>query len=248
MKDNKTLVWGHRGASGYAPENTIESFLMACDMKADGVELDVQLTKDGEIVVIHDETVNRVSGAHGYVRDLTLSELKELNVSKVCPDFAKSTFVPTLEEVLDNLKETGIEINIELKTGIFAYEGIEKKVIDLVNKKNMMDKIWFSSFNHESILRVKEIDKDARCGLLFGDIIVNPCAYTKGLNANIEALHPALYHFGQDPLYIKKAKEAGLLVHIWTVNEKEHMEAVVKEGVESIITNYPDRAREVVDR
>ncbi|MCR5272733.1 MAG: glycerophosphodiester phosphodiesterase [Lachnospiraceae bacterium] len=247
-EDKRTLVWGHRGASGYAPENTLDSFEKAIELDADGVELDVQLTKDGEIVVIHDETVDRVSGAKGYVKDTNFDDIRKLDVSLPIKDYAKRTRIPTLEEVLNLIKGTKLTINIELKTGIFAYEGIEKKVIDLVNQKKMMDDIWFSSFNHESVLRVKKICSEAKCGLLIQDIIVNPCAYLKGLNAGIEALHPAIYHYGQDPLYIKKAKEAGLCTHIWTVNEREHMEMLCREGVEAIITNYPDIAVEVVGK
>ena len=98
-----TKVWAHRGASGYAPENTLEAFKKAEKMKADGVELDVQLTKDGELVVIHDETVDRVSGEKGFVKDYTLKELKRLNVSKHMPSYDKKTRIPTLDEVFDLL-------------------------------------------------------------------------------------------------------------------------------------------------
>lgn len=111
-----TKVWAHRGASGYAPENTLEAFKKAEKMKADGVELDVQLTKDGELVVIHDETVDRVSGEKGFVKDYTLKELKRLNVSKHMPSYDKKTRIPTLDEVFDLLKNTEMTINIELKT------------------------------------------------------------------------------------------------------------------------------------
>lgn len=117
-----TKVWAHRGASGYAPENTLEAFKKAEKMKADGVELDVQLTKDGELVVIHDETVDRVSGEKGFVKDYTLKELKRLNVSKHMPSYDKKTRIPTLDEVFDLLKNTEMTINIELKNGIVQYK------------------------------------------------------------------------------------------------------------------------------
>ena len=105
-----TKVWAHRGASGYAPENTLEAFKKAEKMKADGVELDVQLTKDGELVVIHDETVDRVSGEKGFVKDYTLKELKRLKVSKHMPSYDKKTRIPTLDEVFDLLKNTEMTI------------------------------------------------------------------------------------------------------------------------------------------
>ena len=116
-------VWAHRGASAYAPENTISAFRKAAEMKADGVELDIQLSKDGELVVIHDETVDRVSDRKGFVRDFTLRELQEIDVSRPIPGFGFER-IPTLSEVLEELKPTGMTVNIECKTGIFFYPGL----------------------------------------------------------------------------------------------------------------------------
>lgn len=238
-----TKVWAHRGASGYAPENTLEAFKKAEKMKADGVELDVQLTKDEELVVIHDETVDRVSGEKGFVKDYTLKELKRLNVSKHMPSYDKKTRIPTLDEVFDLLKNTEMTINIELKNGIVQYKNLEKKVLALVEEYDMLDRIWCSSFNHESIVRMKKLCPDMRCGLLFSDIIVNPAEYASELH--VDALHPATYHM-QDENYIDKAHGRGLRAHVWTVNEKHEMKALVKAEADAIITNYPDIAVEVV--
>lgn len=160
----KTEVWAHRGASGYAPENTIEAFRMAAQLNADGVELDVQLTKDGELVVIHDERVDRVSDRVGYVKDYTLEELRP----------------------------TGMKINIECKTGIFFYPGLEEKMVKLVEDMKMTDRIWCSSFNHESVLKVKQLCPAMKTGFLIADVIVNVADYSK--RCGVDALHPALYH------------------------------------------------------
>ena len=227
-----TKVWAHRGASGYAPENTLEAFKKAEKMKADGVELDVQLTKDGELVVIHDETVDRVSGEKGFVKDYTLKELKRLNVSKHMPSYDKKTRIPTLDEVFDLLKNTEMTINIELKNGIVQYKNLEKRVLALVEEYDMLDRIWCSSFNHESIVRMKKLCPDMRCGLLFSDIIVNPAEYASELH--VDALHPATYHM-QDENYIDKAHGRGLRAHVWTVNEKHEMKALVKAEADAII-------------
>ena len=108
----KVKVWAHRGASGYAPENTLESFKLAADMGADGVELDVQLTKDGELVVVHDEYIDRVSDGHGRVVDYTLEELRRFNFNKMHPEYATSCKIPTLREVLELLNDTGMTVNI----------------------------------------------------------------------------------------------------------------------------------------
>lgn len=113
----KTKVWAHRGASAYAPENTLEAFQLAVDQKADGVELDVQMTKDGKLVVIHDETIDRTSDGHGRVMDHTLSELKKMKFNRTHPEYADAT-IPTLAEVYELLKPAGLEINVEIKTGI----------------------------------------------------------------------------------------------------------------------------------
>ena len=111
----KTKVWAHRGASAYAPENTLEAFRLAAEQKADGVELDVQLSKDGELVVIHDETIDRVSDGSGYVRDYTLEELKRFHFNRLHPEYADAR-IPTLAEVYELLKPTGLEINVDRKS------------------------------------------------------------------------------------------------------------------------------------
>ena len=118
-----TKIYAHRGASGYAPENTLEAFYIAMQQGADGIELDVQLTKDGEVVVIHDETINRVSNGKGKVMDYTLAELKQFSFHNHM-DMYKNVRIPTLQEVLDLVKPGKMEVNIELKTGIFFKIGI----------------------------------------------------------------------------------------------------------------------------
>ena len=238
MRQTIPKIWAHRGASGYAPENTIEAFERAVEMKADGVELDVQLSKDGQMVVIHDETVDRVSGINGFVRDYTLQELRKLDVSLPIEGY-HTVRIPTLAEVLETLKPTGLEINIELKTGIYFYPDLEKKVIRLVEDMQMTDRIWCSSFNHESVCRVKALCKAMRCGFLLSDVILDVAAYAK--HYDMQALHPALYHM-QDQKFIEKAKGQGLKVHVWTVNRTEDMRTLADAGVDALITNYPDVA------
>ena len=137
---SKTKIFAHRGASGYAPENTLEAFALAITQGADGIELDVQLTKDGIPVVIHDETIDRVTEKKGWVKDYTLKELKELTVLKNKFSEYSAAKIPTLEEVLDAVKASGIQVNIELKTGIYWYPEIEQKVADLVKKAGMEEK------------------------------------------------------------------------------------------------------------
>ena len=157
--------------------------------------------------------------------------------------YDKKTRIPTLDEVFDLLKNTEMTINIELKNGIVQYKNLEKKVLALVEEYDMLDRIWCSSFNHESIVRMKKLCPDMRCGLLFSDIIVNAAEYAGELH--VDALHPATYHM-QDENYIDKAHGRGLRAHVWTVNEKHEMKALVKAEADAIITNYPDIAVEIV--
>ena len=235
---SSTKIWGHRGASGYAPENTIEAFDKAITLGADGVELDIQLSHDGELVVIHDETIDRVSDGKGNVRDYTLRELKALDVSGVMPSYG-TVRIPTLGEVLEELRPTDLEINIECKTGIYFYPGLEEKMINLVKSMGMVERIWCSSFNHKSVLKVKKLCPEMRTGFLIADVLAGAAHYTKEHGA--QALHPALYHMQDDKL-IEKCHKKGLEVHVWTVNEGKDVSQLAKAGADAVITNYPDVA------
>ena len=128
---SKPIIWAHRGASKYAPENTMPAFDLARSMHADGVELDIQLSKDGEIMVCHDEKLDRTSSGSGWLKDYALSELKSMDFSNGMEEY-KGVTIPTMEEVFDLLKDTGMTVNIELKTGLFAYPGIERKIVEMV--------------------------------------------------------------------------------------------------------------------
>ena len=162
-KKDRCLVWAHRGASGYAPENTLEAFKKAVEMGADGVELDVQLTKDDQMVVIHDELIDRTSDGRGWVKDMTLEELRKYNYNKTHPEYEHAD-IPTLREVYELLKPTGLTINVELKTGIVFYEELERKVIELTKEMGMEDKVLYSSFNHYTCVKLHELNPEAYVG------------------------------------------------------------------------------------
>ena len=151
----RTLVWGHRGASGYAPENTMAAFEKAVELGADGIELDVQLTKDGELVVIHDETIDRVSDGSGWVKDYTYAKLIKHNFNRTHPEY-KHAQIPTLEEVYALIKPTDLTINVEIKTGVVFYPEIEARVLDLTERMGLMERVIFSSFNHYTIQKIKD--------------------------------------------------------------------------------------------
>ena len=239
----RTSVWAHRGASGYAPENTLPSFIKAIDMKADGIELDVQKTKDGKLVVIHDESVYRVSGKKGFVRNYTYDELKELNVNKKFPQYGKVS-IPTLEEVYSLVKGTELIINVELKNGIVFYENLEEDIMLLTKKMGLEDRIIYTSFNHYSIVKMKEIDPSIKVGFLYEDGYINMPRYAE--KHGVEALHPAFHNLQYDK-FIKGCKKRGIEIRPWTINDPKDMKKLCKLGINGIITNYPDICRKVID-
>ncbi len=236
-------IFAHRGASAYAPENTLESFALAAKMKPEGIELDVQRTRDGELVVCHDESLDRTSDGHGWLKDYTLAELKALHFNRTHPEY-KDARIPTLKEVYELMRSTGILINVELKTGIFTYDGIEEQVAALTREMKMEEQVFYSSFNHFTVRKMKELAPFAGAGLLYADRPIGVVEYAKNV-AHADALHPAIYHLGE-PDYVKAAHEAGLKVRVWTVDGPEFIHGMQVLGVDAIFTNEPDVAlREV---
>lgn len=236
-------VWAHRGASGYRPENTMEAFELAIRQGADGIELDVHLSADGELIVMHDETVDRVTAEHGLIQDLTLAQLKKLKVSTLAEP--KGIYrIPTLGEVLDLMRTTQMMVNIELKNSICFYPGMEEKILSLVKEMQMQEQMIYSSFNHHSLLRLKELDAYVQTGILFGDGWVDPAGYAKKLG--VDAVHPAVYHL-QYPEFTQQVKQNGLKMHVWTANRREDIQMVKQSGADAVITNYPDLALEVCE-
>ena len=232
-----SLIYGHRGASGYAPENTLPSFKLCMDMGADGFELDVHLSADGQPVVIHDETVDRTTNGTGYVKDLTLAQLKELDASCGMEDY-RGVRIPTLAEVFDLIRDTHHLVNVELKTDEYFYPLIEEKCLALAKEKGVEDRIVYSSFNHHTLLRLRELKPDAKLGILFADVMVNPWEYARQIG--IDYLHPTRMNI-YVPGFGEGARAAGCGINLWTVNDAQTMSECLKYGA-GIITNYPDVA------
>ena len=236
------LVLAHRGASGYAPENTLPAFQRAIEQKADGFELDVQMTKDGEIVVIHDETIDRTSDGKGWVKDYTLAELRKFNYNKTHPEYEHAD-IPTMREVFELVKPTNLVINIEIKTGIVFYP-IEEKLLALTKEFGMEERVFYSSFNHYTVKKIHELDPSTVVGFLYADGPIDMPAY--GEKHGVNALHLALYNL-QYPGFVKECKKRGLKLHVWTVNEEKYVKMCMDAQTDSVITNYPDMARRVLE-
>lgn len=240
---NRTAVWAHRGASGYAPENTLVAFQKAIDMGADGIELDVQMTSDGQLVIMHDETVNRVSNQSGYVKDFTYEEISQINVNKKFKEFG-SVKIPTLEEVYLLMRDNDLQINVELKNGVIFYDQLEERVLQLTERMGLKDRVIYSSFNHYSVMKLKKLDHTVRTGFLYEDGYLNMPRYAR--KYGVKALHPALYNL-QYPGFIEECRKKSIALRVWTVNEIEDMKMICENKLDAIITNFPDLARSVVD-
>ena len=232
-----SLIYGHRGASGYAPENTLEAFRLAMEMGADGFELDVHMSRDGALVVIHDESVDRTTDGTGLVRDLTLAQLKTLDASCGMEAY-KGARIPTLDEVFDLIRDTRHIVNVEVKTDEWFYPQIEEKCLALAKEKGVEDRILYSSFNHYTLLKLRQLKPDAKLGMLFGDIMVKPWEYAEQLQ--VDYLHPMKMNI-YVPGFSEGAAAAGYRVNMWTINDQETMALCLKTGA-GIITNYPDVA------
>ena len=238
---DKPLIWAHRGASNLAPENSMEAFSLAVEMKADGIELDVHLTSDGEIIVTHDETVNRCSNGKGLIADMTLEEIKRLDFSCNMEKY-KNVKAPTLAEVYELIRPTGLTVNVELKHGSKTYVGLEKKCAVLAREMGMRDKVIYSSFNHNIFLELKEAEPSARFAPLYMEALVAPWQYALQIQAY--AIHP-YFPTMETPGIMEGLQEAGVLCNPWTVDTEDMLEWMAKLGVNAVITNRVDLAKKV---
>lgn len=229
-------VFAHRGYSGRYPENTMLAFKKAYETGADGIELDVQLTKDDVLVVIHDERIDRTTDGIGFVRDYTYEELKKFNASKIHGETSPFEVIPTFDEYCDWVKDTPMITNIELKTGVYYYENIEEKTLEIVKKYHLEDRVIFSSFNHLSVLRMKELAPELPCGALaeYGGI-GNAGFYCSRFG--FEYYHPDYNDMSDES--VEECKRRGIGLNVWTVNDLEGLERLYAWGCNGIITNYP---------
>lgn len=237
-----TKVWAHRGASGYYPENTMSAFQEAVKQKADGIELDVHLTKDGYLVVCHDETLNRTTNGKGFIKQYDLYELKQLDAGSWFDKKFKGEKIPLLEEAIDLVKKSNMELNIEIKAGSIFYPGIEEKVLKMIDKYGIRDKVIISSFDHYSLVKIKSMDKDIKTGILYSEALYRPTDYLKTTGAN--ALHPNYITLTND--IVEEAHSLGVEINTYTVNKEEHIRMIKAMNVNSIITNYPDLAKKIL--
>lgn len=237
-------IWAHRGCSQNYPENTLLAFSKAAEIEGlTGIELDIQLTKDGEMVVFHDEKLNRTTNGVGELRTFTLAELKRLRIDAGDGKYER---IPTIEEVFDLLEDrvrNGLKVNIELKNNIFPYDGMEEKIVDLVYKRGIQNRIVYSSFNVASIERIKYLDGNAEIGIL--DKKISDCVRKMRYGYKVDALHP---YWKEIDLPVDKLR--GYTVRAWfsghlyperPTGTKLDLEILEKQGITDVFLNEPER-------
>lgn len=229
-------IYAHRGYSGKYPENTMLAFRKAVEVGCDGVEMDVQLSRDGEVVVIHDELLDRTTDGSGYVRDYTLAELKKLDASRIRPGEWGAQEIPTFDEFCAWLSTVDISANVEIKTGMIFYPEIDKKCVEIIRKYGVEKKILFSSFNHISMLEIKKLAPDIPVGALveYGGTMYAGYYCAK---SGMQYYHPDFNHLSRES--VDECKAHGIGVNVWTVNDLDSFEKLVEWGVDGVITNYP---------
>lgn len=236
-------IWAHRGCSQRYPENTLLAFEKAIGLKnLAGIELDIQLTKDGEIVVIHDERVDRTTESIGFVRDYTLAELKKLHIYA---DVNPSQKIPTIEEVFDLIEprlKAGMKLNIELKNSVYPYPGMEEKILELVHRRGIEKAIVYSSFYAKSLAKIRELDQNAEIGIL--DNKVSDCLYKLKGGCGAVALHP--FWKGID---LSKEDLNGITVRVWlsghlypekSTGSKLDVGELENRGITDVFLNEPE--------
>ncbi|PTM59277.1 glycerophosphodiester phosphodiesterase [Desmospora activa] len=230
----QTKVLAHRGYSAKAPENTMAAFRLAAEAGADGLELDVHLSKDGEVVVIHDETVKRTTGKKGKVTNLTLEEIRRLDAGSWLHDHFAGEPIPTLDEVLSLTADKGLWINIELKNNKIRYPGLEQAVLERVDRYGMAERTIISSFNHYSLRTIHELRPEMDTAILYMADLFEPWQYAR--HVGVSSLHPYWPTVREETVY--GCQQAGLPVRPFTVNRQQEMRRLLQLSVEAIITDH----------
>ncbi|HHU84720.1 MAG TPA: glycerophosphodiester phosphodiesterase [Clostridiales bacterium] len=249
MKEIKVI--SHRGANRYAPQNTMPAFEKAVELGVDGIEVDVHMTKDGEIVICHNYTIDETSNGLGKIADYSLKELEKFDFGSYFSSRFVGTKIPTLEEFLSLIKSSDIEImNIEIKTPIHGEEGLVQKTFDMVKAYGLFDRLLLSSFDRKLLIEAKEIDENCKTAYLFptwqrieGQRILPPLNMI--LSANPDYIHPADVVCNRVLCDIMRRNNIG--INVWTPNTKAGMQKLINiDDVDGLITDEPELAMSLV--
>lgn len=242
-RDNRVLIFGHRGASAYAPMNTIPAFELAVEQGADAIELDVHLTKDGELVIVHDFTVNKTTNGTGEVAAMSLEEIKSLDAGAwFAPEFA-GTQIPTLDEVFEAVGKK-LFVNVEIKSLSATGDGTEEAVAKCIQRHGMQERVIVSAFNPKVLKRFRPIMPDLPLGYLLSPETMSGSTQVMVSASSYDASH--LYHEMITESRMAWAKENGHLVNVWTVNDPAIARQLAMKGVHGIMSDYPDLIRKAL--
>ncbi|MGB7874041.1 MAG: glycerophosphodiester phosphodiesterase family protein [Anaerolineales bacterium] len=242
----RPLILAHRGASVEAPENTLAAFELALEQGAHGVELDAKLTVDGEVVVIHDPTVDRTTQGRGRVSQLTLAALQELDAGSFFSEKYSGEKIPTLARVFEAIGDRAL-INVELTNYKTPRDGLANKVCGLVKRFGLEERILFSSFLPSNLKRTRSLLPGIPRGLLALDGWPGWWARSFGFNfGDYQALHPNLRD--TTPQQIARVHRLKRRVYVYTVNAVEDMRHLINWGVDGLITDNPKLAMDVISK
>ncbi|TCP55529.1 glycerophosphoryl diester phosphodiesterase [Tumebacillus sp. BK434] len=253
----RPMVLAHQGASAYAPSNTLEAFALAVEMGADAFETDVHMTRDGHVVVSHDDTVNRLTDGSGFIKQKTLAELKEIDFGykftpdggKTFPYRGKGVTIPTLEEVLTAFP--GMRINMDIKQ---TTPPMELALVETIKKCRAEDRVLIASFHTSTMKRFRKLaSKRIATGANTREMVEFVCYWRSGLHKfykpPVDAFQVPEQGFGVrvvTPKMLRIAHEHGVKVHVWTINEEADIRRLLEWGVDGICSDYPDRVVKVM--
>ena len=234
-------IVAHGGAAGYAPENTLVSFEKGIELGANTIEVDVHLSKDGELVVIHDATLNKTTNGSGYVYDYTVKELKEFDAGVLFDEKFRGEKIPTFQEVVE-LARGRARIDIDVKNGPVIYPGIEEKVVRAIEKNTLVNEVTVISFNHLSLKQIKTLNPEIQTGAVYSAGLLEPWAAAELIGADV--LYPKHFHPMKD--VVLEAHRRGYPVNPWTIDTEKDVRRWLSYGVDGMTSNYPDLVRNIV--
>ncbi|WP_248929217.1 glycerophosphodiester phosphodiesterase [Paenibacillus hamazuiensis] len=241
MSAQKPLIIAHRGAKGMAPENTLAAFKLGLEQGCHAIELDIHLSADGELIVCHDDTLDRTTNGKGRIADMTLAEIKKFDAGLWYGEEFRGETIPTLGEVFDLVPES-IMINIEVKD--HREQKLEPVLVNFLRKRGRTASVVISSFDHKCLRRLKQLDPEVKIGLLYQLNLYDPAAYARSLGVEVYSLHPLFKLLDQEE--VNKALDSGLQVYPWTANEAPELRQLAELGVSGIITDFPGRLRDLL--
>ncbi|WP_341278890.1 glycerophosphodiester phosphodiesterase family protein [Paenibacillus sp. FSL H8-0537] len=239
----RPLIIGHRGAAGEAPENTLASFQLAADQGCDMVELDIHLSADDKLVVCHDATLDRTTTQTGLIRSMNYEAISKADAGSKFAEAFRGQRAPLLEEVYALLPKP-IEINVEAKD---SYNGALDEALDVfLQQPGRMERTVVSSFDHKLLARLKARMPELRIGLLYGAALIAPAAYAGLMGCEVFSLHP--HYSGIDAEDTAEAAKAKIAVYPYTVNEEQDFLSLIDRQVDGIITDFPGRLKQLLDK